>query len=64
LSRALAILYERAADLGGNAVLGLVPSTFGAGGGITNALGGDAVGVLLLGTAAIVEPVPTDSDSV
>jgi uncharacterized protein YbjQ (UPF0145 family) len=63
LSSALAMLYQRAAELGGNEVLGLETSTCGAGGGITNALGGDAVGVLLLGTAAIVEPVPTDSDS-
>lgn len=62
LSSALAMLYERAAELGGNAVLGLVTSTFGAGGGITKGLGGDAVGVLLLGTAAVVEPVPTESE--
>ena len=60
LSGALAMLYERAAELGGNAVLGLVTSTFGADGGITNALGGDAVRVLLLGTAVVVEPLPTE----
>jgi hypothetical protein len=40
-----------------NAIVGLHASTFGAHGGITNVLGGDAVGVLLMGTAVIVEPL-------
>jgi uncharacterized protein YbjQ (UPF0145 family) len=49
-------LVVAAAGMGANAVVGLTASTFGAGGGITSAFGGDAVGVLLLGTAVIVEP--------
>ena len=40
---------------GANAVVGLTGNTFGAGGGITSAIGGDAVGVLLMGTAVQIE---------
>ena len=50
-------LGRSAAAAGGNAIVGLRHSTFGAGGGITNALGGDAVGVMLIGTAVTVESV-------
>ena len=52
---ALVKLGRSAAAAGGNAILGLRHSTFGAGGGITNSLGGDAVGVMLMGTAVTVE---------
>jgi hypothetical protein len=53
-------LMNQAQALGANAVLGLTCSTFGAGGGITSVFGGDAVGVLLAGTAVIIEPVEAD----
>ena len=49
-------LRRSAARLGANAILGLRSSAFGAAGGITSAFGGDAVGVLLMGTAVTVEP--------
>lgn len=55
LAEALRGLRASAADLGGNAILGLTGSSFGAAGGITSAFGGDAVGVLLLGTSVTVE---------
>ena len=41
--------------VGANAIIGLQASTFGARGGVTSVVGGDAVGVLLIGTAAMVE---------
>ena len=50
-------LRQTAGALGANAIVGLSGSTFAAGGGITNMLGGDAVGVLLIGTAVLVERV-------
>ncbi len=63
LSGALSGLMARAAGMGGNAVVGLSGSTFGAGGGITSAFGGDAIGVLLLGTAVTVESdAPADQE--
>jgi uncharacterized protein YbjQ (UPF0145 family) len=55
LNKGIGELLTQAQARGANAVLGLTSSTFGAGGGITSAFGGDAVGVLLLGTAAVVE---------
>jgi uncharacterized protein YbjQ (UPF0145 family) len=61
LSGALKGLMASAVAMGGNAIVGLSGSTFGAGGGITSAFGGDAVGVMLLGTAVTVEPdAPAD----
>ena len=56
LSTAMRQLSDAATEMGANAVVGLIASTFGAGGGITSVFGGDAVGVLLLGTAVVVEP--------
>lgn len=55
LENAMLQLRRTAASMGANAILGVVASSFGAGGGITNMLGGDAVGVLLLGTAVATE---------
>jgi uncharacterized protein YbjQ (UPF0145 family) len=54
LDRAMSGLSETAASMGANAIVGLHASTFGAHGGITSGLGGDAVGVLLVGTAVVV----------
>ena len=56
--RAQGNLRRAAAAVGANAVLRVIPSAFGAAGGITSAFGGDAVGVLYVGTAAVVEPDP------
>ena len=56
LDNAMNRLMASAGLMSANAVVGLSASAFGAGGGITNVLGGDAVGVLLLGTAVTVEP--------
>jgi uncharacterized protein YbjQ (UPF0145 family) len=50
-------LVAAARRLGANAIVGLQGSPFGAGGGITNMLGGDAVGVLLMGTAVTITPL-------
>lgn len=63
LAAAMVGLNRTARDMGANAVLGISATTFGAHGGITSGLGGDAVGVLLLGTAVIVEEdsPPTDA---
>ena len=55
LERAVAGFSISAAKLGANAIIGVQTSTFGAGGGITNMLGGDAVGILIVGTAVVVE---------
>ena len=55
LNEALIGLRQAAAQLGGNAIVGLTSSTFGARGGVTSVVGGDAVGVLLVGTAVTVE---------
>ena len=54
LEKALPGLRRRAEEIGANAVVGVTASAFGAGGGITSALGGDAVGILLIGTAVVV----------
>lgn len=54
--RVIADLGEQASAMGANAVVGATASAFGAGGGVTNVIGGDAVGVLLMGTAVTVEP--------
>jgi len=57
-------LRRSATAMGANAIVGLQGSPFGAGGGITSAFGGDAVGVLLMGTAVWVEPEPnTEANS-
>jgi hypothetical protein len=56
LQKALLELRRTAGRMGANAVVGLTSSGFGAGGGITSVFGGDAVGVLLIGTAVTVEP--------
>ncbi len=48
-------LRRSAARSAANAIVGLHSSAFGAAGGITSAFGGDAVGVLLVGTAVTVE---------
>jgi uncharacterized protein YbjQ (UPF0145 family) len=58
LAVAMTGLGQAAADMGGNAILELIGSTFGAGGGIASAFGRNAVGVLLMGTAVTVEPNP------
>ena len=54
-------LREQAAELYANAVLGVTGGPFGAGGGITSFFGGDAVGVLLLGTAVVIEWDPSEA---
>jgi uncharacterized protein YbjQ (UPF0145 family) len=54
LGDALSRLAADAVALGANAIVGLTGSPFGAAGGITKAFGGDAVGILLLGTAVVV----------
>ena len=51
-------LRRSAAGMGANAVIGLTSSAFGAAGGITGFFGGDAGGVLRVGTAVVVEPDP------
>lgn len=56
LADALLRLRVSAAALGANAVVGVSGGPFAARGGVTNALGGDAVGILLMGTAVLVEP--------
>jgi uncharacterized protein YbjQ (UPF0145 family) len=61
LTKAHRELMEQATALGANAVVGVSGSAFGAAGGITNVLGGDAVGILLMGTA--VRAVPDDSSN-
>lgn len=58
LGDALVRLREDAARMGANAIVGLSGGPFGAAGGITSAFGGDAVGILLMGTAVVVEPLP------
>jgi uncharacterized protein YbjQ (UPF0145 family) len=55
LDTAMENLRRSAARLNANAIVGLHSSAFGAAGGITSAFGGDAVGVLLMGTAVTVE---------
>jgi uncharacterized protein YbjQ (UPF0145 family) len=55
LTTALQGLARTATELGANAIVGLNAATFGAHGGLTSGFGGDAVGVLLTGTAVVVE---------
>ena len=55
LTQGLAGLRADAAHRGANGLVGLTGGPFGAGGGITSAFGGDAVGILLMGTAVRVE---------
>lgn len=55
LNAAMKSLRESASAMRANAIVGLNASAFGASGGITSAFGGDAVGVLLVGTAVVVE---------
>lgn len=55
LDDAMTKLRRTAFEAGANAVVGLTASVFGAKGGVTSAFGGDAVGVLLMGTAVVVE---------
>lgn len=43
--------------MGANAIVGVQVSTFGARGGVTSVVGGDAVGVVFAGTAVVVEPI-------
>lgn len=64
LDQAMESLRRSAALLSANAVVGLRSSVFGAGGGITGALGGDAVGVLLMGDAVVVVAVEESSRGV
>lgn len=61
LERAFPELLAAAERLGANAVVGVQATTFAAGGGITNVVGGDAVGVLLVGTAVTARPEVEES---
>ena len=61
LDAAMRNLGASAGRMSANAVLGVSATPFGAGGGITSAFGGDAVGVLLIGTAVVVEPIDAGS---
>lgn len=54
LAAAMGGLNRTARAMGADAVVGLSATTFGAHGGITGGFGGDAVGVLLMGTAVRV----------
>lgn len=54
---AVTALQDAAAAQGANAVVGVTASSFGARGGLTSVVGGDAVGVLFVGTAVVVEPI-------
>ena len=54
--RSFGSLSQAAFELDANAIIGISASVFGAGGGITSIVGGDAVGVLYIGTAVVVEP--------
>ena len=55
---ALDSLRQQAFHNGATAIVGVRFSAFGAGGGITNVLGGDAVGVLVSGTAVVLSKLP------
>ena len=57
LHRAFYGFIRNASKMGGNAIVSVSISTFGAGGGITSVVGGDAVGVLITGTVVKVEPI-------
>lgn len=54
LDQALSGLRSSAEAMGASAIVGLTGGPFGAHGGITSGLGGDAVGILLMGTAVRV----------
>jgi hypothetical protein len=56
LDQALPGLAKQAAARGANAIVGFNATTFGAHGGLTSGFGGDAVGILLMGTAVLVAP--------
>lgn len=58
LDMALAGLRRTAGELGANAVVRLSGGPFGAHGGLTSGFGGDAVGILLMGTAVRVIELP------
>lgn len=60
LERALPLIREQTARLGGNAIVGLTITAFGAAGGLTSVVGGDAVGVALMGTAVLVDIANSD----
>jgi uncharacterized protein YbjQ (UPF0145 family) len=62
LDEAMQNLRATATVRGANAIVGLAASVFGAKGGVTSAFGGDAVGVLLMGTAVVVEPADAGGD--
>lgn len=64
LDQALAGLRKAAAALGANAIVGLSGGPFGAHGGLTSGFGGDAVGILLLGTAVRVHHSGDDARTV
>lgn len=55
LAESLQRLRLTAGGMGANAIVGLGGAPFGAKGGVTSVVGGDAVGILLLGTAVVVE---------
>lgn len=55
LNRAFYGFVRNSSRMGGNAIVSVSISTFGAAGGITSMVGGDAVGVLITGTVVIVE---------
>lgn len=63
LELAITELRTAAYNLGANAVVGLQVASFGAAGGITSVVGGDAVGILLMGTAVQVDPDLETADS-
>ena len=56
-SGALRALSKSAKQMDADAVIGIQFSAFGAGGGLTNVFGGDAVGVLVSGTAVRIEQI-------
>ena len=64
VDRAFPELLASAQKLGANAVIGLQGSPFAAGGGITDVLGGDAVGVLLIGTAVTAMLTEVEAPSI
>lgn len=56
-SGALRALRESARKMDADAVIGINFSAFGAAGGLTNMFGGDAVGVLVSGTAVKINKI-------
>lgn len=62
LGNAMWELRRTAVSMGANAIVGVIASSFGARGGITSMLGGDAVGVLLMGTA-VTAALETEAES-